>query len=343
MGLLKTLVALNMQTLLGSDYTRDIGPNVTVVSPENILNSIYTDHKLKPGQFTLQQPFQRSNPIRRKGRRADRAGSKRAREDEAITSEALTAIDSQQQVPEHIQIIIEAHQQLLHLLDLSDDSPTQQSRQQAAAQSGHDTNRSGAEVAVELPPCPVATLQSTEQQHPTAATSTPSQSTAQPTSQQHAAAANGGTVVSAAQRDAAEAAVQVAEGGTDWLALSAMKHILKPKIRFVHSVSYQIDLKLQQRSQHQSHLNTSHAEQATVSQQQQQEPPNQQQESCNLFNTVVSNPSHTATVAAAYDQEVLLPGRSSFCMCDIKALQPFVQGKSPGHCTATSVSYFVIH
>jgi hypothetical protein len=92
----------------------------------------------------------------------------------------------------------------------------------------------------------------------------------------------------------------------DWLALAAMKHVLKPRISFSctdqHGGQLQVDSK--------------------------------------LFNAVVHNPGNTEIVAAAYDKDVLLPAHSSFCMSDLKGIKPFVEGE---HCRASKDAAVCMH
>lgn len=80
---------------------------------------------------------------------------------------------------------------------------------------------------------------------------------------------------------------------TDWTALAALMHVLKPKISF--------------------HYTDAHGQQQMVH--------------SKLFNAVICNPSSTEVVAAAHDRQLLLPAKSAFCMSDLKAMQPFVAGE----------------
>jgi hypothetical protein len=71
-----------------------------------------------------------------------------------------------------------------------------------------------------------------------------------------------------------------------------MKHTMKPKLHF-------------QYSDHQGQQKAVHSK---------------------LFDAFISNPSSSEVVAAAYDRQVLLPPECGFCMSDLKAMQPFVEG-----------------
>jgi hypothetical protein len=92
----------------------------------------------------------------------------------------------------------------------------------------------------------------------------------------------------------AAAAADIEHAATDWTVLAGMKHTLKPKLHF----------------------------QCSTAQGQQQVTQSK------LFDAFVHNPSSSEVVAAAYDRQVLLPAGCGFCMSDLKAMQPFVKGKS---------------
>eukprot|EP00878_Enallax_costatus_P033202 GHUV01036602.1.p1 GENE.GHUV01036602.1~~GHUV01036602.1.p1 ORF type:complete len:417 (+),score=88.63 GHUV01036602.1:107-1357(+) len=319
------LLMPSMQALLGGDCVRHMSPNVSIVSNENTLDLGYTEFRLKPGQFNLEQPFQRSNTTRQTGRNAEAAGSKRRRDDGVGTSNAETASVAEQHLPGHVQTIIDAHQQLLQLLGSAVTACTQQSTQHWAPGESREPSSAGAEVSVSGKLPTAATQHAAEQQQTATATTGPCQTLAISFSGRKAAqVAPSDLLSSAAPPDAAEDAAMsaTAEDGTDWVALAAMKHLLKPKVSFTYTTASSTPQHQQKQKQQQ---NGSHAQQIRTPDQQE---PQQQLEhtlTCNLFNTVMTNPSPAAVVAAAYDQEVLLPGRSTFCVSDLKAMQPFVQ------------------
>lgn len=90
----------------------------------------------------------------------------------------------------------------------------------------------------------------------------------------------------------AEPAAEAEQAATDWTVLAGMKHTLKPKLHFQYTSAQG-----QQEAVHSK-----------------------------LFDAFISNPSSREAVGAAYDQQVLLPAGCGFCMSDLKAIQPFVQG-----------------
>jgi hypothetical protein len=89
---------------------------------------------------------------------------------------------------------------------------------------------------------------------------------------------------------------------TDWTVLAGMKHTLKPKLQFQYRSAHDQQRILQSK----------------------------------LFDAVIYNPSSSEVVAAAYDQQVLLPAGCGFCMSDLRAMQPFIKGEGR-KCSSTPV------
>jgi hypothetical protein len=117
----------------------------------------------------------------------------------------------------------------------------------------------------------------------------------------------------------------------NWIALAALRYVLKPKILVPileqqdhHQQQQQVDMEQGASTSHQQegHKRQSCGQQS--SRQLQQQLP---QQSLPLFNTLVSNPLPVEVVALAHDTEVLLPPNSSFCMSEAHQMQKVVQGE----------------
>lgn len=198
-----------MQNLVTPTIHTVFDGNLTLLSAESIINRGYSKFSLVPGQFSLQQPWQRQSV----------AGSKRRREGSPCNAETQQpAPDSVQLPPDSAQTVLQAHRQLLQLLQAA-----AYAAEQLPAAAQHVSHATFGQEQYHETAVPVAP---TVQTRPTscAAAGPKAGKTQEAGASKAAAAAPYGADASAINSEAVES--------HGWPAVATFKHVLKPKLCF---------------------------------------------------------------------------------------------------------------
>ena len=290
------------------------------LDPCALVNCNYTSWKLGPGQFTLLDPYQRPSKRRKLGN-SNQPGKGCSQDPCAASSTAVPpSCSTQELIPAPLPAVDTACRLLCGLLA---GTPAHQ----RVGAAGNGTTAEHINPSSSL-------LQGGE-----ADTGAPDGRSPPLTS------------CTAASSEPVFIGQAAAAGGTDdpvsWIALAALRYVLKPKILLpiAHQqkvLSGTLRPRLFQHEQQQQQEAMGQTADAgdqqqgghehKGSEQQQFQPgqlaqPQTLQQSLPLFNTLVSNPLPVEVVALAHEAEVLLPPHSTFCMSEAHQMQKVVEGE----------------